>query len=196
MKVLAIDKFDAGRASARVFSWNTAGAIVGAILAALWIVPVLKYEGAIKLAVITNISLALWATLFFRKFQFNQCLISRLVFTSLLLVSTAIFYKPNLPEAILRSSSVYALDSGEIEYYEVGRSATVVIIENEGEFSLRTNGLPEATINAKGVPPVQQNQRMLTCNARSSETGYAKHASGRPRWWCRIRGSSKDRDKC
>ena len=64
VRMLAASKSDAAPASARVYSWNTVGAIAGATLAAFFIIPLLKYEGTIKLAVLLNASLGLWAAAF------------------------------------------------------------------------------------------------------------------------------------
>ena len=76
-------------------------------------------------------------------------------------LSVTVFYRPAIPEAILRSSPIYAQPEGEIRFYEVGRSATVIVIEKDGWFNLRTNGLPEASTSLKGAPPDLHNQLML-----------------------------------
>lgn len=161
VRILATEKDDASSSSARIFAWNTVGAIVGATVAAFFLIPLLKYEGAIKLAVSVNLILALVAALQLRKetqgWQSNTGLLASLI----LLVGVFFVYAPKMPEAVLRSSAVYALSSGSIRYYEVGRSATVVIIEDESDLNLRTNGLPEATTIHKGSPPYAHNQRML-----------------------------------
>jgi len=156
VRILAIDKSDAAPSSARVYSWNTVGAIVGATAAAFFIIPALKYEGAIKFAVILNVALALAATTLLSKQ--TKSLITGV---SVLLLGLIVFYQPQMPEAILRSSPVFAQPGGEIRYYEVGRSATVVVIEQDGFLNLRTNGLPEASTNLRGAPPDLHNQRLL-----------------------------------
>ena len=40
-----------------------------------------------------------------------------------------------------------------MRFYEVGRSAAVVVLEQEGALMLRTNGLPEAMIDLAGASP-------------------------------------------
>jgi spermidine synthase len=156
VRILAIEKTDAAASSARVYSWNTVGAIVGATAAAFFIIPALKYEGAIKFAVVLNVALALGATTLLGRQA--KVLIAGV---SALLVGLFVFYQPQMPEAILRSSPVFAQPGGEIRYYEVGRSATVIVIEKDGFFNLRTNGLPEASTNLRGAPPDLHNQRLL-----------------------------------
>ncbi len=68
----------------------------------------------------------------------------------------------NSPVAALVITAVMDMSSGEIRYYEVGRSATVLVLEEDGFFNLRTNGLPEASTNLKGAPPYQHRQRLLS----------------------------------
>ena len=43
--------------------------------------------------------------------------------------------------------------TGRVLYYDVGRSASVVMLAQDGGFALRTNGLPEALMDTPGMPP-------------------------------------------
>ncbi len=70
-------------------------------------------------------------------------------------------FSPGPPEALLRVSPLNDLRSGDIRYYDVGRSATVLMLERDGYFYLRTNGLSEAAIDLKGAPPSKHTQRLL-----------------------------------
>lgn len=157
VRILATTEKDAPASSARIYSWNTVGAILGATAAAFFLIPMIKYEGAIKFAVILNMFLAVSVGLMIGR-------AGRLYAGAALVLSVAtlIFYHPAMPEEILRQSPVYIQPDGEIIYYEVGRSSTVVVIENEGYFNLRNNGLPEASALLKGSPPTIHNQKMLT----------------------------------
>ena len=47
--------------TARIYAWNTVGAIAGAVLAGFVLVPGLGFEGSIRFAVAVNFFLALWA---------------------------------------------------------------------------------------------------------------------------------------
>ncbi len=157
VRIFARDETDAAPASARVYSWNTVGAIVGATVAVFFLIPMLKYEGAIRVAVIVNITLAVSAAVLIGKR--NTVFVT---VTTLALIGIGIAYQPTMPEAILRTSPVVAEGNGEIRYYEVGRSATVLVLEESGFFNLRTNGLPEASTNLIGAPPYRHNQRLLS----------------------------------
>lgn len=157
VRIFARDGSDAAAASARVYSWNTLGAIVGATAAVFFLIPMLKYEGAIRVAVVVNIALAAGAAILVGKR--STALVTA---TVLALIGVAIVYQPAMPEAILRTSPVMDEGNGEIRFYEVGRSATVLVLEESGFFNLRTNGLPEASTNLIGAPPYRHNQRLLS----------------------------------
>ncbi len=63
VRILARDAEDAAPASARVYAWNTVGAIVGSLAAGFVLIPMLKYEGSIHVAVVASAALgiaALW----------------------------------------------------------------------------------------------------------------------------------------
>lgn len=157
VRIFARDGSDAAPASARVYSWNTIGAIVGATMAVFFLIPMLKYEGAIRVAVIVNIALAACAAFLIGKRENTLVTV-----TAIALIGAGVVYRPTMPESILRTSPVMDEGTGEIRYYEVGRSATVLILENSGFFNLRTNGLPEASTNLIGAPPYRHNQRLLS----------------------------------
>lgn len=156
VRILAENHFDAAASSAKVYSWNTVGAILGATAAAFFLIPLLKYEGSIRFAVTLNLFLALAASIILGRQ--SKAFVSTL---AVFIVAVVIFYQPKMPEEILRSSPVFAQPGGEIRFYEVGRSATVLVVEENGYLNLRTNGLPEASTSLKGAPPFIHNQRML-----------------------------------
>ncbi|MBX2849462.1 MAG: fused MFS/spermidine synthase [Acidiferrobacterales bacterium] len=168
VRILALDKLDASSSSAKVYAWNTVGAIVGATVAAFFLIPILKYEGAIKLAVIVNIGLALATALLVKNSAKDESQprfrpsYPWVLVSAIIGVAVFVWYQPKMPEDVLRSSSVYPLYTGDIRYYEVGRSATVVIIEDSGYLNVRTNGLPEASARLKGSAPYPHNQQMLS----------------------------------
>ncbi len=103
VRIFARDENDAAPASARVYSWNTVGAIVGATVAVFFLIPMLKYEGAIRVAVIVNVALALGAAILVGKR--NNAFVT---VTALALIGVGVAYQPAMPEAILRTSPVIA----------------------------------------------------------------------------------------
>jgi len=161
VRIFALGENDAASAAAKVYAWNTVGAIVGATVAAFFLIPALKYEGAVKFAVLLNLTLAVVASFLIQSPNARRRPLIQAV-TVAALLTAAVAYRPAVPEDILRTSPVFAQKEGELRYYEVGRSATVIIIEDAGFFNIRTNGLPEASTNLKGAPPYKHNQRLLS----------------------------------
>jgi spermidine synthase len=147
VRVVAMSADDAALASARVYTWNTAGAIVGALLGGFWLIPLLRYEGAVHLAVIVSALLAFAAVLLFMRGERRFTLVTGAA--SLLL--TCGFW-PQIPESLLRKSPLRSTQ-GELVYYSVGRGADVVVLRDDKTYDLRTNGLPEAGIDVLGAPP-------------------------------------------
>jgi spermidine synthase len=146
----------AAQSSARVYAWNTVGAILGAAVAGFFLVPMLKYEGAIRLTVLLNTGLAVVAASMIPATRRIPLFVSAAA-----LGVIAIVYQPMIPENVLRYSPITTSASGDIIYYDVGRSATVLVYEDDGSFMLRNNGLPEAGAVPQGTPHLFSNQRML-----------------------------------
>jgi spermidine synthase len=159
VRVLANDELEASSGTARVYTWNTIGAIFGAILAGFVLIPQLGFEGSIRLAVAVNLALALWTIAFVAP---PKRAFSGAVAAGLLVALIA--YHPARPQAVI-SSTGFAL--GYVEepvefFYEVGRSSTVMLLGDQGYYYIRTNGLPEASIMSRGTPPVQDPEKWLT----------------------------------
>src|SRR6185295_3153071 len=150
VRIAARSERDAGGAAARVLAWNTTGAIAGAILAGFVVVPGLGFHGTVLLAVSLNlllgtVSVGLWAG------------VSRWTTAALAGGAALVLYSfhPAPPWSVMRASPFAHLDgTGPIEFQSVGRSATVLLLEQDGNFQLRINGLPEATIVPPGIAPI------------------------------------------
>jgi spermidine synthase len=149
----------AGRASARVYAWNTVGAIVGAVGAGFVLIPALGFAGTAALACGANLLLAV------------ACLgvlpdrpARGLVGASVALAIVAVIVLPSQPpHRLLRYSPLLGeLPSGAIVSVGVGRSATVLMLAHDETFELRTNGMPEARISRRGGVPGWEWTRWLT----------------------------------
>jgi spermidine synthase len=159
VRILAEIPSQASAATAKIYAWNTAGAIVGAIAAGFYIIPTLEFEGALKLAVLINLALALWTMV-----VVTEPRRIAVAATTLLALFTLVVYQPERPEAVISNTAFPILDTGETEqlYFAVGRSSTVLLTASSGAFDLRTNGLPEASVLIRGAPPVRHTQHWLT----------------------------------
>jgi spermidine synthase len=146
----------AATSSAQVYSWNTVGAIFGAAFAGFYLIPALRYEGAIKVVVLTNIFLGLATAVSIKRVR--PALATGM---AVVLVGLFIAWQPQMPEQILRTSPIDDRAQGEILYYAVGRSSTVLMTRDDGTIGLRNNGLPEAGTEFRGSPPSRNIQRAL-----------------------------------
>jgi spermidine synthase len=148
VRILANEPGAAAAATARIYAWNTVGAIAGALIAGFLLIPALRFEGSIYVAVLANLTLALVACLVVVR--------ARHVWSAAVLVAgvgAALLFRPEIPEKLLRVSPLNVDRHGELRFYEVGRSASVVVLEQDGALMLRTNGLPEALIEMTGIAP-------------------------------------------
>ena len=159
VRILAQSEHEAGEATARIYAWNTVGAIVGAVLAGFVLIPALGFEGSIKLAVCVNLGLALWAAAFVSRPNYAW---SGVAAAALLLVIAV--WQPNRPQAVIGSGGFEGMVAEFLDelYFAVGRSSTVYLAETQGTFELRTNGLPEASVVVRGAPPILHSQAWLT----------------------------------
>jgi hypothetical protein len=162
VRVLARDENEAAIATARVYAWNTVGSIAGAIAAGFWLVPGLGFEGAVRLAVLANLGLAVACL---------ACGARRITApvgaVGVALIAAALVYHPARPEAVVSRTGFDfspVVSPREI-FYAVGRSSTVMLIEQDGQYHLLTNGLPEAAVAGLGSPPVTDAQKWLTALA-------------------------------
>ena len=159
VRILARDESEAGRATASVFAWNTAGAIAGALLAGFLLIPALGFEGSIRLAVLVNLGIAVLALVFI--VPAGKLTVG---FAAAALAAVLIGYRPDRPQAVITATGFPIPETGSVEeiHYAVGRSATVLLRQRDGRFELRTNGLPEATISPRGSPPAGLAEPWLT----------------------------------
>ncbi|MGH8308658.1 MAG: fused MFS/spermidine synthase, partial [Steroidobacteraceae bacterium] len=148
VRVLADDAANAAPASARVYAWNTVGAIIGSLVAGFIAIPALRFEGAAQAAVIASALLAVAAVLLLMR---PARLLGGAVTAAALI--GIVSFQPERPERLLVTSPLNVGTHGRIVYYEVGRSASVVVLEQDGGLALRTNGLPEALMEMPGSSP-------------------------------------------
>ena len=159
VRVLSRDESEASPTAARVYAWNTVGAIAGAVLAGFVLIPALGFEGSIKVGVLVNVVLALWTATLVTPLRPGLAGVS---FAALLAI--VLLYQPARPQAVIASSGFeleFPVAPQEV-FYSVGRSATVMVLEEDGYYFLRTNGLPEAAITARGGIPAQDPEKWLT----------------------------------
>lgn len=149
VRVLARNAAGAGPASARAYAWNTVGAIVGATAAAFVLLPRLGFEGTLAAAICLNLLLAAAPSLL---------LVPRAVLpagVALAALGLVALMPPAPPWRILEATPLRAMLTGDVVFQAVGRNASVLVVESDGEWSLRSNGLPEESIQPPGLPPAR-----------------------------------------
>jgi spermidine synthase len=156
VRILSRRTEDAAPAAARVYAWNTFGAIIGALLGGFVLIPFLRFEGSIQLAVAVSAALALAAALLLGR-------TSRAVSISVgvIALATIATFWPPAPMALLRASPLRINNAGRILYYGIGRTASVVVLEQDGALAFRTNGLPEALVEMHGAAPKVSGEKWL-----------------------------------
>jgi spermidine synthase len=156
VRILSRRAEDAAPAAARVYAWNTLGAIIGALAGGFVLIPALRFEGSIQLAVAVSAALALAAALMLERTP-------RGVYITVGLVALAIIatFWPTAPLGLLRASPLQINNAGRMLYYGIGRSASVVVLEQNGALALRTNGLPEALVEMRGTAPKVSGEKWL-----------------------------------
>jgi predicted membrane-bound spermidine synthase len=156
VRILAKRAEDAASAAARVYAWNTLGAILGALVGGFVLIPALRFEGSIQLAVAASALVAV-AAIWLLERPSRTVAIS----VSVLVLGGMAAFWPSAPTALLRASALNLNNSGRMLYYAVGRSSSVVILEQSGSLAFRTNGLPEALVEMHGAAPHVSGEKWL-----------------------------------
>ncbi len=150
VRIAASTAEEAGRASARVFSWNTVGGTVGALAAGFVILPALEFEGTIRLCVLGNLTLAVVAH-FFSEAKDLRGRVTAVAGVAIV----AVFFQPTAPTSILSSSPFAELgNKGEVVWSRVGSSCSALVVKKGDEYQVRVNGLPQALVVPRGAPPL------------------------------------------
>ncbi len=146
VRILTARAAETGQASARVYAWNTFGAIVGAVGAGFFLLPALEIAGTARAAIATSALLALISA------SIHRPLRSAVLVGAVSLLTWIAVFPPSTPWNVLRSSPLSGrLVEGEVAFFSVGRSSTVLLSEQPGLWRLSTNGLPESAITPKGA---------------------------------------------
>jgi spermidine synthase len=148
VRILVNEPAAAAHGAARVYAWNTVGAIAGALLAGFVLIPALRFEGAMHVTVLCNVAIALLASLLLARPAWKWS-----VAAAAGLAASAFLFQPQIPRQLLATSPLNVTSRGELRFYDVGRSASVIVLERDGSLLLRTNGLPEAAIDVAGTAP-------------------------------------------
>lgn len=148
VRLLAQSAEQAAAATARTYAWNTLGAIVGALGAGFVLLPVLGFAGALCVGVAANLGIAALTALMARPRRRGFAAIAAAA-------GLAVFIWPApTPWSLLSWSPLTKRPKpGRLVFADVGRSSTVLLLDQGSRFLLSSNGLPEAMIERAGVRP-------------------------------------------
>lgn len=159
VRILSDNARQASTQAALLYTWNTCGAVMGALLAGFLIIPVLGFEGTIVVCIVANLSIAILVSLTQLSVR-QKWMPASLCFVLVVCAGT---WQPTRPDAIIHHS-LFAVDiPADIneEFYAVGRSATILSLSSFENIYYRSNGLPEAAVSRKGASPTISSQQWL-----------------------------------
>ncbi|MFP8874345.1 MAG: fused MFS/spermidine synthase [Myxococcota bacterium] len=152
VRITARGEADAGSATARVYAWNTVGAIIGAIGAGFFLIPALGFAWTLGLAAALNLLVAVGVAFL------GQGVARRVLIAGMIGLVLLAFLPPRTPWRLLRFAYLTrGVLPGERIFDRVGRSSTVLVLYRKGAYYVTNNGLPEA-----GIRPADDSSADLT----------------------------------
>lgn len=157
------------RAIGAVYAWNTLGSIVGAALAALWLMPFIGLRGMLILGGAIDIALGVWLFAFrgqrAPEHRASTPVVAGLGAAVVAIALIAPGFDPGiLSSGVFRYGTVPERGAREIVFYEDGRTASVSVrLGSDSGYSLATNGKPDASISRYWFdePPVDSAREAL-----------------------------------
>lgn len=150
VRLAARDEVGAAASAGRVYAWNTIGAIAGAVATGLWLLPALRLAGSVQLAAGLNLGVALCAAWLARPRLRTTAGVAAVALVCLLV------FPPTTPWSLLRHRTGERgapAWTGEVLHYGVGRSATILLFDEQSGWRLTANGRPEARVDKPDVRP-------------------------------------------
>jgi spermidine synthase len=156
VRILAPDERAATAASARVYAWNTVGAVIGAVGTGFFLLPWWGFAGTMSAAAACNLALGLAAAALLVQRRPRGAWAAAAGWTAALGLAAVVAVQLPRPWRILRSSPFqHVAPDGTPVFLAIGRGATVLMLRVRGAWELRTNGLPESAIQPRGALEVK-----------------------------------------
>jgi spermidine synthase len=149
VRVAAANAEEAGRASARVYSWNTVGSIVGSLAAGFWLLPAFAYGGTLRIAAMLNLSIAGLAWYVDASRSARRGVFVAIVGIATIVLPSATPWRLLRTSPLTRSAST-PNDAADVLFTSVGRSASVMVLDTPYGIRVQTNGVPESLILTPG----------------------------------------------
>ncbi|HXK22163.1 MAG TPA: fused MFS/spermidine synthase [Myxococcota bacterium] len=149
VRAMAPDPDRTADTTARVYSWNTVGAIFGALAAGFVLLPRLGFEGLLTAGVASSLVLAALSALAAPSRRWVPAALA-------LAGGIALVLSPaTTPWSVLTASALSPrAEPPKVVYAAVGRTSTVLLTETGTRFQILTGGLPESYVEPIGALPV------------------------------------------
>ena len=133
-----------------VYGWNTIGAIIGAGITGLFLIPIFQLKNTLLIGAVIDISLGVFLLFYFeskKRFNYSALIISLIFLIPAFFTS---FNKNTLSSGVFRSLKYSNLYIGKDDSSDVivrdGKTATISFHKSKEDLSIKTNGKPDALI--------------------------------------------------
>ncbi len=148
----------------QVYTFNTLGAIVGAILAQQWIMPNFGLKAGVGLGALVDIGLGLgmlW--LCFKTFrQLSFVTASALSLISSVAVLGFVHLNPlKMASGVFRQGHLLTEDKNQVVFHKDGKTATIAVVKWANSLGISTNGKTDASIAFQGPPGNDESTQIM-----------------------------------
>jgi spermidine synthase len=155
-----------------VYAWNTAGAILGVIIAVHLLMPVVGLKGVVLVGAALQLLLAVayWSMRSWQTARFSAAVWPALVgVVTITLAGTLIELEPaKLISSVFRSAQARQQQAHEVLFLGHGKTATISLVNFDGLVSISTNGKPDAAIEMGNGPASEDEITMVLTGALAS----------------------------
>lgn len=160
------------RAIGAVYAWNTAGAIVGVIIAVHFLVPTIGLKGTVLVgaALQSLLAVAYWGMTSSKTAVVSRVAGPALAAAAVLTVAGIVIeldpYK--LSSGVYRTARARQRDSSKVLFLGHGKTASISLVETNGLVTIATNGKPDAAIRMGDGPASEDEITMVLAGALPS----------------------------
>jgi predicted membrane-bound spermidine synthase len=144
------------RAIGAVYAWNTAGAIVGVLLAVHWLMPIVGIKGIVVTGAVLHFALGVAylsrSSLSRPGFRLARVPIVVAVIAVVCVGALVQLDPSKLSSGVFRHGFARQEPTSKVLYLQHGKTATVTLVdvESRGQITIATNGKPDASIMMRG----------------------------------------------
>lgn len=134
----------------RVYAWNTLGAITGAVLALLWLLPTIGLRNTVLAGAALDMAAGMLLLFWFANGR-NRVRDGLAGALCLVILGTAIhrieFSPVVMASAVYRDGTLYSDDQAQVRFHADGRTATIDVLDMQsGPRMITTNGKPDGAL--------------------------------------------------